>query len=130
MMDLQELFGRLYRGETMTGLTATSAVVSGQVSSGWGWQESDQPKPNAGPSLYLEPSVHDDRRQFQLPHSGLSCQHCGEHLPRVSHTRTTPGFILRERHCSKCGRIITTSERIVGTRERIGKRSFSDPCRE
>ena len=114
----------------MTGLTATSAVVSGQVSSGWGWQESDQPKPSAGPSLYREPSVHDDRRQFQLPHSGLSCQHCGEHLPRVSHTRTTPGFILRERHCSKCGRINTTSERIVGTRERIGKRSFSDPCRE
>ncbi|MFO0203711.1 MAG: hypothetical protein ACK528_11350 [Alphaproteobacteria bacterium] len=63
-------------------------------------------------------------RVFQLP-GGLPCQHCGEVLTRVQHTRTTPGFILRERHCPACGRINTTSERIVAVRERHGK--FNEP---
>ena len=65
-----------------------------------------------------------EREPFKLP-GGLSCQHCGEILTRVNHTRTTAGFVLRERHCQACGRINTTSERVVATRERHGK--FSDP---
>ena len=63
---------------------------------------------------------------FRLPQSGLCCQHCGEQLTRVNHTRTTAGFILRERICPRCDRINTTSERILSVRVR--KRTFSDPC--
>ena len=76
---------------------------------------------SGGPLHCLGVSVAD--RVFQLP-GGLPCQNCGEILTRVNHTRTTPGFILRERHCPACGRINTTSERIVAIRERRGK--FND----
>ena len=83
----------------------------------------DQQQNSAKHSHYPEASVG-EREQFRLP-GGLSCQHCGEILTRVNHTRTTAGFVLRERHCQACGRINTTSERVVATRERHGK--FSDP---
>jgi len=78
---------------------------------------------NSGGHLHY-PVVSVAERVFQLP-GGLPCQHCGEVLTRVQHTRTTPGFILRERHCPSCGRINTTSERIVAVRERRGK--FNEP---
>lgn len=68
-------------------------------------------------------------RVFELPGGhGLTCQHCGAPLTRVNHTRTTQGFIFRERHCEACNKINTTSERIVAVRDR--KRKFSDPCGE
>lgn len=83
---------------------------------------SGQGASSGGHLHYLGASVAE--RVFQLP-GGLPCQHCGEVLTRVQHTRTTPGFILRERHCPACGRINTTSERIVAVRERHGK--FNEP---
>ena len=82
----------------------------------------DQGNNSGGPLHYQGAPVAD--RVFHLP-GGLPCQHCGELLTRVQHTRTTPGFILRERHCPACGRINTTSERIVAVRERRGK--FNEP---
>jgi phage FluMu protein Com len=84
---------------------------------------SDQRQNSERHSHYLGVSVAD--RTFEIP-GGLPCQHCGQLLTRVNHTRTTPGFILRERHCPSCGRVNTTSERIVAVRERHGK--FSDPA--
>jgi len=65
-------------------------------------------------------------RSFQLPGAGLQCGHCGEFLPRVFRTITSRGFITRERICPKCGKINTTSERVLNTRNRKG--SFNDPC--
>jgi transcriptional regulator NrdR family protein len=58
---------------------------------------------------------------------GILCPKCGASLNRVSHTRTGPGFIHRERHCPnpECRYVHRTSERIIRTEE---KRTFSDPC--
>ena len=65
-------------------------------------------------------------REFVLPGSGLKCGNCGETLPIVNRTIKTPGFVTRERRCTKCGMINTTSERVINTRNKKGK--FSDPC--
>jgi len=67
-----------------------------------------------------------DIREFQLPGGGLKCGHCGATLPRVHRTVTTPGFVTRERICEKCGKLNTTAERIINTRDRRG--SFNSPC--
>lgn len=67
-----------------------------------------------------------EHREFQLPGGGLKCAACGCVLHRVSRTVTTPGFVTRERICPGCGKINTTSERILNVRERKG--FFSGPC--
>lgn len=64
--------------------------------------------------------------EFRLPGSGLLCGQCGEVLPRVHRTVTTVGFVTRERICPKCGKLNTTSERVINTRDRRGY--FSSPC--
>lgn len=65
----------------------------------------------------------DDRRTFNLPGAGLKCDNCGGELPRVHRTVTTNGFVTRERICTRCGYINTTSERVINARER--RRYFS-----
>jgi len=67
-----------------------------------------------------------ERNHFHLPGNGLKCGHCDAALPRVHRTVTTEGFITRERICDDCGKINTTSERIINTRERRGY--FTSPC--
>jgi hypothetical protein len=70
-------------------------------------------------------AVGEPLREFQLPGAGLKCDQCGGPLPRVAHTRQTPGLIVRERRCQKCGHLNKTIERVIaGT----GSRKFSDPC--
>jgi hypothetical protein len=65
-------------------------------------------------------------REFILPGSGLKCGECNSILPIVNRTIKTPGFVTRERRCPNCGKINTTSERVINTRNK--KRKFSDPC--
>jgi transcriptional regulator NrdR family protein len=67
-----------------------------------------------------------DLREFQLPGGGLNCGHCGGTLTRVFRTITTQGFITRERICPCCGKINTTSERVLNVRDR--RSSFNDKC--
>lgn len=67
-----------------------------------------------------------DNRQFQLPGGGLKCGGCGRTLLHVNRTIKTAGFVTRERICEHCGKINTTSERIINTRDRRGY--FSGPC--
>ncbi len=67
-----------------------------------------------------------DNIKFRLPGGGLECGHCGATLTRVHRTVTTPGFVTRERKCEQCGKLNTTSERIVNTRD--GRGNFSSPC--
>ncbi len=57
------------------------------------------------------------RREFSLP-GGLSCQACGQPLIGVEHTRTSEGFIFRERRCRNpaCRHLNITTERIITTR--------------
>lgn len=66
-----------------------------------------------------------DMADFVLP-GGLKCGDCQTALPSVWRTVTTPGFVTRERLCPKCGKINTTSERVINVRERRGR--FSEPC--
>ena len=110
----------------MTGGTAMLEIVSRHPSAELEWQERHQPDQSGGSLHCLEVFGVTNGEPFKLPTSGLCCQHCGEALPRVHHTRTTRGFILRERICPRCDRINTTSERILSVRKR--KRTFSDPC--
>ncbi len=57
--------------------------------------------------------------------NGLKCDQCGDVLPRVAHTRNSPGLIIRERRCPSCQHLNKTIERVVaGT----ARRRFSDPC--
>lgn len=66
-----------------------------------------------------------EHREFQVPGGGLKCDDCGGPLPRVAHTRPTPGLIVRERRCPVCGHLNKTIERVIaGT----SKGRFSDPC--
>lgn len=67
-----------------------------------------------------------EQREFQLPGSGLTCGTCGALLTKVTRTIKTPGFITRERVCPHCGKLNTTSERVINTRDRRGY--FSSPC--
>lgn len=64
--------------------------------------------------------------EFKLPDSGLKCGKCGSVLPTVSRTVKSPGFLTRERICPSCGKVNTTSERVINTRDRRG--FFSSPC--
>ena len=77
-------------------------------------------------SLYQEGCDVGEHRTFQLPGGGLKCGDCGETLPTVFRTVTTPGFVTRERICPKCGKINTTAERVINVRDRKG--FFSAPC--
>ena len=110
----------------MTGGTALSAIASLRLSAESACLAKPQQSQNGGSSPYPAGCDVANGEAFRLPHSGLCCQHCGEQLTRVNHTRTTAGFILRERICPRCDRINTTSERILSVRVR--KRTFSDPC--
>ena len=60
----------------------------------------------------------DEAREFQLPGGGLKCESCGSPLPRVYRTRPSGGFILRQRVCPKCGKLNTTSERVISAEPR------------
>ena len=66
-----------------------------------------------------------DLRTFTLP-GGVKCGHCGAVLLRVNHTRTSDGLVMRERICETCGKLNTTSERVIDTRNR--KRYLSEPA--
>ena len=66
-----------------------------------------------------------DLREFSLP-GGIKCGACGEVLPRVNRTLTTEGFITRERICPACGKVNTTSERVINTRDR--RRYMHEPA--
>jgi len=77
-------------------------------------------------SHYLAERDVGDNREFQLPGSGLKCGHCGKILQKVHRTITTPGFVTRERICIECGKLNTTAERIINTRDRRG--NFTSPC--
>jgi transcriptional regulator NrdR family protein len=71
--------------------------------------------------------VGEPLRNVNLPGDGLKCDQCGGALPRVAHTRPTPGLIVRERRCPVCGHLNKTIERVIaGT----AKRRFSDSCGE
>lgn len=65
-----------------------------------------------------------DVDEFQLP-GGLKCGSCNATLPSVWRTIKTMGFVTRERICPQCGKINTTSERVINVRER-GR--FNDAC--
>ena len=59
-------------------------------------------------------------KSFQLPGGGLKCgdAECQSVLPTVARTITSDGWITRERICPQCGKVNTTSERVINTRER------------
>lgn len=61
-----------------------------------------------------------ERRVFQLPgmQSGLLCDRCKKPLGHVYRTKPSEGFKLREFICPHCQAINTTSERVIGSRER------------
>ena len=61
-----------------------------------------------------------ESRTFQLPGDGLTCLNCRAVLPSISRTIKTPGFVTRERVCPECGKVNTTSERVINTRSRRG----------
>jgi len=65
-------------------------------------------------------------KEFQLPGVGLKCGACGAILPTVSRTMKTEGFVTRERVCVSCGKVNTTSERVINSREM--RRYCSQPC--
>ena len=57
-----------------------------------------------------EPQTTDEAE----PRAGLECPNCGcRHFYTV---RTVPkkGYVYRRRECRYCGRLVTTSERIIG----------------
>ncbi|GDY10191.1 hypothetical protein LBMAG52_36790 [Planctomycetia bacterium] len=56
-------------------------------------------------------------RTFSLP-GGVKCGNCDAVLTRVNRTVTTQGLVMRERVCESCGKLNTTSERVINTRER------------
>mgnify|MGYP001604467665 CR=1 FL=1 len=60
--------------------------------------------------------MNGERRVFELPGAGLVCGRCQTLLPAVNRTRTTEGFVIRERKCPNCGELNTTTERVIGTR--------------
>lgn len=57
-------------------------------------------------------------RVFKVPGSGLRCGNCNEFLSSVYRSIPSPGFMTRERVCSHCGKINTTSERVIETRDK------------
>jgi transcriptional regulator NrdR family protein len=58
--------------------------------------------------------MHDPPKK-SAEHAGLRCWNCGGHQFRVIYTRAAPGGkIIRRRACRKCGRRITTWERMIG----------------
>lgn len=69
--------------------------------------------------------MNGERRMFELPTMGLACDGCGTQLPGPDHTRTSPGFIFRERICPKCGLKNVTSERVIATRQGRSRRLTS-----
>lgn len=71
----------------------------------------------AEPSCYRGDSMA-ELRKFDLPGVGLKCGACDAILPKVSRTVTTEGFVTRERICEHCGKVNTTSERVINTRDR------------
>lgn len=77
-------------------------------------------------SSYREAFAVGEQREFQLPGGGLKCGNCQTTLPNVSRTIKTAGFLTRERICPKCGKLNTTSERVINVRDRRGY--FSSPC--
>ena len=66
-------------------------------------------------------------RMVKMPgDDGLKCGDCHAVLGQVNRTIKTPGFLTRERICLNCGKVNTTSERVINTRER--RHYFSSPC--
>lgn len=65
-------------------------------------------------------------KEFQLPGVGLKCGACSATLPSVTRTFKTEGFVTRERICPACGKVNTTSERVINAREM--RRYCSQPC--
>jgi transcriptional regulator NrdR family protein len=50
------------------------------------------------------------------PKPGIACPQCGcRHFDVVKIVRAT-GYLRRRRECRNCGRRVTTSERIVGSK--------------
>ena len=124
MTELRAYSGNSFRHGITTGGTVSSGAMSPLPLSGADWPENaPQPLHSGGHSPYQQGHAVGDGRTFELP--GLRCQHCQAHLPRVYRTQTTRGFIIRERICPQCNRVNTTSERIIGVRER---QHFNDPC--
>ena len=124
MTELLAFNGNSSQRAITTGGTVSLGAMSPLPFSGADWPGSaQQPPRNGGHSPYQQGHAVGDGRTFELP--GLRCQHCQAHLPRVYRTQTTRGFIIRERICPQCNRVNTTSERIIGVRER---QHFSDPC--
>jgi hypothetical protein len=61
----------------------------------------------------------DDRKPLKLSElagdrdeRGLICKKCGCRHFNVKHTRRGDGYILRERKCRNCGRVVWTNEKI------------------
>lgn len=59
---------------------------------------------------------HDKPEPFNLPGYGLRCRKCDGVLPRAARTKTTDGFIIRERRCPNCGHLNVTDERVIHSR--------------
>lgn len=57
---------------------------------------------------------------FKLPGDGLACGNCGEILPTTERRTNTPGLIIRQKDCPKCGERSTTVERVISTRPKRG----------
>lgn len=56
-----------------------------------------------------------DRRIIRIRKCQLKCERCEHTLSRVTRTKNTAGFVLRERQCAICGHVNVTSERVIPT---------------
>lgn len=58
-------------------------------------------------------AVAEPQSQEAEPQTGLECPNCGCRHFHCVQTRRRPKYIYRQKQCRHCGKIVSTSERIV-----------------